>query len=86
MMGTRGLLNFHLSVGSYLGYYPGGLTGSLPTDQLRVRTDVYMFLFNLTKPPTFSQPMNDTHAEKAAALCYSNRLEALQNSKIPQNA
>ena len=31
MMGTGGLLNFHLSVGSYLEYYPGGLTGILPT-------------------------------------------------------
>lgn len=74
MMGTRGLLNFHLSVGLYLDYYPGELpaqlTGNLTDFPLYICIDVYLFLLNLTYPPTVSQPMNDKHAEKTAVLCY----------------
>lgn len=78
MMGTGGLLNFHLSVGSYLEYYPGWADGNRPSSCIHIH--IYSFLLNLTWRPNFSKTMNDKHAEKkAAVLSYSNRLEGLQN-------
>lgn len=50
-MGTGGLLNFHLSVGSYLDYYPGApaqLTGNLTDFLLCIYIDMYLFLLHLT--------------------------------------
>ncbi len=52
MMGTGGLLNFHLSVGSYLDYYagelPAQLTGNLTDVLLCIYIDIYLFLLHLT--------------------------------------
>lgn len=62
MMGTGGLLNFHLSVGSYLEYYPGWADGNRPSSCIHIH--IYSFLLNLTWRPNFSKTMNDKHAEK----------------------